>query len=136
MSSPEVRNLEKPFMVGTVDIVLFASFVGVVLYWFYGRRKKTESALSQKLVLAPTAKFSQEDTSFIGKMKKAGKSVAIFYGSQTGTAEEFSGRLAKDAQRYGLKSLVLDPEECDMLGRRFCSMERGFLASSLEQVQH
>lgn len=114
MSSPEVRNLEKPFIVGTVDIVLFASFVGVVLYWFYGRRKKAESALSQKLVLAPTAKFSQEDTSFIGKMKKAGKSVAIFYGSQTGTAEEFSGRLAKDAQRYGLKSLVLDPEECDM----------------------
>lgn len=44
-----------------------------------------------------------------------GKSVAIFYGSQTGTAEEFSGRLAKDAQRYGLKSLVLDPEECDMV---------------------
>lgn len=41
--------------------------------------------------------------------------MAIFYGSQTGTAEEFSGRLAKDAQRYGLKSLVLDPEECDMV---------------------
>lgn len=44
-----------------------------------------------------------------------GKSIAIFYGSQTGTAEEFAGRLAKDAQRYGLKALVLDPEECDMV---------------------
>ncbi|KAJ7378731.1 hypothetical protein OS493_021313 [Desmophyllum pertusum] len=42
------------------------------------------------------------------------KSIAIFYGSQTGTAEEFAGRLSKDAQRYGLKALVLDPEECDM----------------------
>ena len=44
-----------------------------------------------------------------------GKSIAIFYGSQTGTAEEFAGRLSKDAQRYGLKALVLDPEECDMV---------------------
>ena len=44
-----------------------------------------------------------------------GKCIAIFYGSQTGTAEEFAGRLAKDAQRYGLKALVLDPEECDMV---------------------
>lgn len=42
---------EKP-LVGTIDIVLFASFVGFVLYWFCGRRKKAETALSQKLVLA------------------------------------------------------------------------------------
>lgn len=46
-----------------------------------------------------------------------GKCIAIFYGSQTGTAEEFAGRLAKDAQRYGLKALVLDPEECDMVSQ-------------------
>lgn len=105
---------EKP-LVGTVDIVLLASFIGVLLYWFCGRKKKAETAaLTQKLVLAPTPKISQDDTSFIGKMKKSGKSLAIFYGSQTGTAEEFAGRLSKDAQRYGLKALVLDPEECDI----------------------
>jgi len=39
-----------------------------------------------------------------------GRNIAILYGSQTGTAEEFAGRLAKDAQRYGMKALVLDPE--------------------------
>lgn len=39
--------------------------------------------------------------------------MAIFFGSQTGTAEEFSQRLAKDAQRYGLKAGIFDPEECD-----------------------
>jgi len=44
----------------------------------------------------------------------SGKSVAIFYGSQTGTAEEFSQRLSKDCQRYGLKAGVYDPEECEM----------------------
>lgn len=40
--------------------------------------------------------------------------MVVFYGSQTGTAEELAGRLAKDASRYGMKGLALDPEECDM----------------------
>ena len=43
-----------------------------------------------------------------------GKTIAIFYGSQTGTAEEFSQRLSKDSQRYKLKAVVYDPEECEM----------------------
>ena len=38
----------------------------------------------------------------------------MFYGSQTGTAEEYAIRLAKEAKsRYGLSSLVCDPEEYD-----------------------
>ncbi len=45
-----------------------------------------------------------------------GKNVIVFYGSQTGTAEEFATRLAKDAARYGMKGMVADPEECDMVG--------------------
>jgi len=40
--------------------------------------------------------------------------VIVFYGSQTGTAEEFASRLAKDATRYGFKAMVADPEEFDM----------------------
>jgi sulfite reductase alpha subunit-like flavoprotein len=40
------------------------------------------------------------------------KKVAIFYGSQTGTAEDYGIRIAKEIKvRYGLSSLVLDPEE-------------------------
>lgn len=35
----------------------------------------------------------------------------IFYGSQTGTAEEFAARLAKEANRYGLPAMTFDPEE-------------------------
>ena len=44
-----------------------------------------------------------------------GKSTVVFYGSQTGTAEEFAARLAKDSNRYTLKAMVADPEECDMV---------------------
>ena len=39
----------------------------------------------------------------------------VFYGSQTGTAEEFAGRLAKDCNRYGMKGMAADPEEFDMV---------------------
>lgn len=48
-----------------------------------------------------------------------GRNVVVFYGSQTGTAEEFAGRLAKDASRYGMKAIVADPEESDMVGSPF-----------------
>ncbi len=42
------------------------------------------------------------------------KRCVMFYGSQTGTAEEYAVRLAKEAKsRYGISSLVCDPEEYD-----------------------
>uniref|UniRef100_A0A3Q2NS41 NADPH--hemoprotein reductase n=1 Tax=Fundulus heteroclitus TaxID=8078 RepID=A0A3Q2NS41_FUNHE len=43
-----------------------------------------------------------------------GKNIIVFYGSQTGTGEEFANRLAKDAQRYGMKGMAADPEEYSM----------------------
>lgn len=48
-------------------------------------------------------------------MKSSGKSIVIFFGSQTGTAEEFARRLAKNSRLYGLKALVVDPEEIDLV---------------------
>lgn len=44
-----------------------------------------------------------------------GKNIVVFYGSQTGTAEEFANRLSKDAHRYGMKGMAADPEEYDMV---------------------
>lgn len=57
------------------------------------------------------------DNSFIKKLKSSGRSLVVFYGSQTGTGEEFAGRLAKEGIRYRLKGMVADPEECDMVRR-------------------
>jgi NADPH-ferrihemoprotein reductase len=49
-------------------------------------------------------------------MKASGKNIVVFYGSQTGTAEEFALRLVKEAARYGMKALYpADPEECEMV---------------------
>jgi NADPH-ferrihemoprotein reductase len=47
-------------------------------------------------------------------MSQQKKRLVIFYGSQTGTAEEYAIRLAKEAKsKFGLTSLVCDPEEYD-----------------------
>ena len=45
--------------------------------------------------------MSVSDDSFIDKMKSSGKNVLVVYGSQTGTAEEFSTRISKECRRYG-----------------------------------
>jgi NADPH-ferrihemoprotein reductase len=63
----------------------------------------------------PSSKDKSNDKSLIDKMKSSGKSIVIFYGSQTGTAEEYAQRIAKNLRLYGLKALVVDPEETDIV---------------------
>lgn len=48
---------------------------------------------------------------FLERMKSRNKKVVVFYGSQTGTAEEFANRLAKDASRIGMPAITCDPED-------------------------
>lgn len=62
-----------------------------------------------------TLKEKASEKSLIDKMRSSGKSIVIFYGSQTGTAEEFAQRIAKNLRLYGLKALVVDPEETDIV---------------------
>ena len=57
----------------------------------------------------------QADNSFIKKLQTSGRSLIVFYGSQTGTGEEFASRIAKEGVKYGMKGMVADPEECDMV---------------------
>ena len=54
-------------------------------------------------------------SNFVHFLPFQSRNVVVFYGSQTGTAEEFAGRLAKDSAGYGMKGMVADPEECEMV---------------------
>ncbi|MEQ2220419.1 hypothetical protein ILYODFUR_005277 [Ilyodon furcidens] len=101
---------EEPLF-SNLDLFLFSIIVGLVIYWFMSRKQPEPIPEFKKIdTPAPTTR----ETSFIEKMKKTGKNIIVFYGSQTGTAEEFASRLAKDAQRYGMKGMAADPEEYSM----------------------
>ncbi|XP_076817473.1 NADPH--cytochrome P450 reductase-like [Clavelina lepadiformis] len=104
-------------MMSTFDLFLLSALIGFVVYWFFFRKdeKPNDEEFKRLSVVQPTLNRSEsEDSGIVFRMKKSGRSIAIFYGSQTGTAEEFATRLAKDAQRYGMKALAVDPEECNM----------------------
>lgn len=57
---------------------------------------------------------SSSSRDIIEKLKKNDKNVVIFYGSQTGTAEDYASRVAKEASsKYGLKTMVADVDNFD-----------------------
>ncbi|XP_020861302.1 NADPH--cytochrome P450 reductase [Phascolarctos cinereus] len=94
------------------DVFLFSFIVGLMTYWFFFRKKKEE--IPEFTKIQPPVSTNVKDNSFVEKMKKTGRNIVVFYGSQTGTAEEFANRLAKDAHRYGMRGMAADPEEYDL----------------------
>ncbi|XP_016088270.1 P450 (cytochrome) oxidoreductase b [Sinocyclocheilus grahami] len=106
----ELMDEDEPFF-SNLDLFLFSLIAGLLVYWIIFRKKAEPIPEFKKLESTPQ---TTRETSFIGKMKKTGKNIVVFYGSQTGTGEEFANRLAKDAHRYGMKGMAADPEEYDM----------------------
>nr|NP_001351901.1 NADPH--cytochrome P450 reductase 2 [Orussus abietinus] len=107
---------EEPFF-STLDIVLLGALLLAALWWLMRRNKQDDFPPSTKsYTIQPTSYTAvvPSENSFIKKLKTSGRSLVVFYGSQTGTAEEFAGRLAKEGIRYRMKGMVADPEECDM----------------------
>lgn len=57
---------------------------------------------------------SQKTRDIVERMNEAGKNCAVFYGSQSGTAEDYASRLAQEGKRrYGLETMVADLEDYD-----------------------
>ncbi|KAF9561343.1 hypothetical protein CPC08DRAFT_635624 [Agrocybe pediades] len=96
---------------------VFILGLGIVLAALYIFRDQLFAASKPKVAPVAASKAangSGNPRDFIAKMKEGKKRIVIFYGSQTGTAEEYAIRLAKEAkQKFGLASLVCDPEEYD-----------------------
>lgn len=108
-------------LIDIYDVIVIA---GVLFFGAYYFVFKSSPSKSTGLLLNGTAKSAtsqtlsasrtREDRSFLGRMKSEDRQVLILFGSQTGTAEELAGRLAKDFARYGKKALVMDPEEIEV----------------------
>ncbi|KAG4065484.1 hypothetical protein HA402_009045 [Bradysia odoriphaga] len=112
---PAVPAAEEPFL-GTLDIILLVVLLAGAVWYLWKKRNQKEVQPERTYSIQPTAINTMQisENSFIKKLKTSGRSLVVFYGSQTGTAEEFAGRLAKEGIRYQLKGMVADPEECDM----------------------
>ena len=102
-------------MIGVVvATVVFGGVVAWAMYRMFGKRKDNPAAYTFRTV-APEDRpkaATKESGNFVSKMKASNKSMIVFYGSQSGTAEGFAYRLAKDARRYGIGAIVMDPEGC------------------------
>lgn len=100
----------------TFDIIMLVILFGAAVWWLYSSRKesKKDDLLLSNYAIQPAGSIQVTENSFIKKLQSSGRSLVVFYGSQTGTGEEFAGRLAKEGIRYRLKGMVADPEECDM----------------------
>ncbi|KAJ0180556.1 hypothetical protein K1T71_003960 [Dendrolimus kikuchii] len=100
----------------TFDIIVLVILLGGTIWWLYNSKKenKKDEILISKYSIQAAGSIQVTENSFINKLKASGRSLVVFYGSQTGTGEEFAGRLAKEGIRYKMKGMVADPEECDM----------------------
>ncbi|XP_050531790.1 NADPH--cytochrome P450 reductase [Daktulosphaira vitifoliae] len=104
-------------LISALDIALFVVIMTVAYFWYFKREKQSNVSEKKLYTIQPSTINSIGQTSnnsFIKKLKSTDRSLVVFYGSQTGTAEEFAGRIAKEGARYKMKGMVADPEECDM----------------------
>lgn len=116
----EAAAADGEWSVGILDLVVLAGLAYAGYYYFLGGSSQNGSDdAANSYVIQPTAApasmtSSAENKGFISKMKHSKRRMVAFYGSQTGTAEEYAHRLAKEGQKYGMRGVVADPEECDM----------------------
>lgn len=98
----------------TLDLIVLAVLLlGTVAYFTKGTYWAVQQdpyATSQ----ANGALKAGKTRNILEKMEESGKNCVIFYGSQTGTAEDYAQRLAKEGHsRFGLKTMTADLEEYD-----------------------
>ncbi|KAI0478764.1 NADPH-cytochrome P450 reductase [Xylariaceae sp. FL0804] len=99
----------------TLDIiVLSAILIGTAAYFTKGTYWGiTKDPYAASFPSANGLKSGQT-RNIIEKMEESGKNCVIFYGSQTGTAEDYASRLAKEGKsRFGLETMVADVEDYD-----------------------
>ncbi|CAG7922353.1 unnamed protein product [Penicillium olsonii] len=99
----------------TLDlVVLVALLVGSVAYFTKGSYWAVPKDPYASSAVANNAAKSGKTRDIVEKMDETNKNCVIFYGSQTGTAEDYASRLAKEgSQRFGLKTMVADIEDYD-----------------------
>ncbi|KAF1919668.1 hypothetical protein BDU57DRAFT_585764 [Ampelomyces quisqualis] len=100
----------------TLDmLVLAALLLGTVAYFTKGTYWAVYAdPYGSSLATANGAAKAGKSRNILEKMDETDKNCVVFYGSQTGTAEDYASRLSKEGHsRFGLKTMVADLEEYD-----------------------
>ncbi|KAI8065766.1 NADPH-dependent cytochrome P450 oxidoreductase [Gongronella butleri] len=109
-----------PSVIDTFDLILLGT-VGLGTIAWFARKQLTDklfgssdaSTAANKPSAAPQA--PKRERNFVKLMQEQGRKVIFFYGSQTGTAEDYAARLAKEcSQRYGVSCMTADLELYDL----------------------
>jgi NADPH-ferrihemoprotein reductase len=116
LSLPTSSILDKMAQLDTLDIVVLAALLlGTVAYFTKGTYWAVYGdPYGASLANANGAAKAGKSRNIIEKMDETDKNCVVFYGSQTGTAEDYASRLSKEGHsRFGLKTMVADLEEYD-----------------------
>ncbi|KAI9471882.1 MAG: hypothetical protein EXX96DRAFT_582086 [Benjaminiella poitrasii] len=106
-------------LLDTTDIVLLTAIGLGTIAWFSRRQiadllfshKKDNKANNNNAV----SSANKRETNFVKVMEQQGRRVIVFYGSQTGTAEGYAARIAKECQqRFGVSCMTADLELYDL----------------------
>lgn len=101
--------------VGTTDVFLTCAVIIAGFVWFYKRKRSQNGEFDDYFTNVEYIDQTEENDAMGGslydKMVATDRNMVVFYGSQTGTAEEFANRIAKEAARYGMRAMTADPEE-------------------------
>lgn len=100
--------------VGPTDVFLTCAVLIAGAVWLY-KRTRSNRLVDDYFTNVEYIDVAEDAESIGGNlydiMKAKDRNMVVFYGSQTGTAEEFANRIAKEAARYGMRALPVDPEE-------------------------
>ncbi|KAF2631203.1 hypothetical protein BU25DRAFT_455524 [Macroventuria anomochaeta] len=100
----------------TLDIVVLAALLlGTVAYFTKGTYWAVYAdPYGSSLAGANGTAKAGKSRNIIETMEESDKNCVVFYGSQTGTAEDYASRISKEGHsRFGLKTMVADLEEYD-----------------------
>ena len=97
------------------DVIILTLITAVILYFVWRKflRKENRTTHTLSLNIPKVGNGPIVSRSFYERAKTGGQRVVVFYGSQTGTAEAFASRLAKECKALGLGAFIYDPEDCD-----------------------
>ncbi|KZM23984.1 NADPH--hemoprotein reductase [Ascochyta rabiei] len=99
----------------TLDIVVLAALLlGTVAYFTKGTYWAVAADPYGGSGIDNSDDADVKSRDIVKKMEESDKDCVVFYGSQTGTAEDYAARIAKEGHaRFGLKTMVADMEEYD-----------------------